>query len=78
MQTLYLKPSFLKANFYKCVLLIIGNFIFAQLAFANIVLPDVNPKYVSIQESNPTRDAGFVVGDILDRTITLTIKKPYQ
>lgn len=39
---------------------------------------DIDPKYVTLQEENPTRDAGYVVGDILERTITLTIKKPYE
>ncbi len=50
----------------------------APAAYADIILPDVNPKYVTIKEQNPERDAGYVVGDILDRTITLTIKKPYE
>ncbi len=49
-----------------------------QPAIADIILPDVNAKYVSIKQENPTRDVGFVVGDVLDRTITLTIKKPYE
>ncbi|MCX7189457.1 MAG: hypothetical protein NTU92_03685 [Methylotenera sp.] len=49
-----------------------------QQAIADIILPDVNAKYVSIKQENPTRDVGFVVGDVLDRTITLTIKKPYE
>ncbi len=50
----------------------------SQQAFADVVLPDINPKYVSIKEDNPTRDAGYVVGDFLERTITLTVKKPYE
>ena len=50
----------------------------AQPALADVILPDINPKYVVLQEENPTRDAGYVVGDILERTITLTIKKPYE
>jgi mxaA protein len=49
-----------------------------QSANADVVLPDINAKYVTIKEDNPTRDAGYVVGDILDRTITLTVKKPYE
>ncbi|MSP86717.1 MAG: hypothetical protein EXR38_01735 [Methylotenera sp.] len=49
-----------------------------QPAIADVILPDVNAKYVSLTQENPTRDAGFVVGDVLNRTITLTIKKPYE
>lgn len=41
-------------------------------------LPDVDPKFVTITETNPTRDAGYVVGDMLDRTVVITIKKPYE
>lgn len=50
-----------------------------QLARADIVpLPDLDPKFYSIQETNPARDAGYVVGDTLDRTLVITIKKPYE
>lgn len=49
-----------------------------NVVWADVILPDVNAKYVSIIEENPSRDAGFVVGDVLDRTITLTVKKPYE
>jgi len=49
-----------------------------QSAVADVVLPDIDAKYVTIKEDNPTRDAGYVVGDILERTITLTVKKPYE
>lgn len=49
-----------------------------QSAVADVVLPDIDAKYVTIIEDNPTRDAGYVVGDILERTITLTVKKPYE
>jgi mxaA protein len=41
-------------------------------------LPTIDPKFVSIQVNNPARDAGYVVGDIIAREITLTIKKPYE
>ena len=50
----------------------------SQPALADVVLPDINAKYVTIKEDNPTRDAGYVVGDLLERTITLTVKKPYE
>lgn len=54
---------------------LIGN---VQPVFADKILPSIDDRYVTIKEDNPTRDAGYVVGDILDRTITLTIKKPYE
>ena len=50
----------------------------AQTAHADLVLPDVDGQYVSLKQENPSRDAGYVVGDVLDRTITLGIKKPYE
>lgn len=47
-------------------------------AVADVVLPSVDPKFVTLVEKNPTRDAGYVVGDVLSRTVTITIKKPYE
>ncbi len=49
-----------------------------QLALADFKLPEIDKKYVSIKLDDPTRDAGYVVGDVLKRHIVLTIKKPYQ
>ena len=49
-----------------------------QEVYADIILPDVAAKYVSLKQINPTRDAGYVVGDVLDRTIILNVKKPYE
>jgi mxaA protein len=40
-------------------------------------LPDVKDGIVSIETIDPVKDIGYVVGDILQRQITLTIKKPY-
>ncbi len=50
----------------------------AGQCFADVILPDVDQKFVSVQEINPSRDAGFVVGDKLQRTMILTVKKPYE
>ncbi len=50
----------------------------ASNAFAEKTLPSINEKYIRVKEVNPTRDAGYVVGDVLNRTITLEIKKPYE
>ena len=40
-------------------------------------LPDVKEGIVSIQTKDPVKDVGYVVGDVVQRQITLTIKKPY-
>lgn len=49
-----------------------------QVAYADFKLPAIDEKFIEIKEVNPTRDAGYVVGDELTRNITLTIKKPYE
>ena len=40
-------------------------------------LPDVKDGIVSIQMIDPVKDVGYTVGDVVQRQITLTIKKPY-
>ncbi len=63
----------------RCFLFLISVICFNHSqVFADAELPSINNKFVKIIEDNPTRDAGFVVGDILTRKITLTIKKPYE
>ncbi len=52
--------------------------IISQQSLADVELPSIDLKYVTIVEGNPTRDAGYVVGDLIDRTITLTVKKPFE
>jgi mxaA protein len=51
---------------------------FAHYVYAEVKLPSVDDQYVELIVADPVRDAGYVVGDILNRKITLTIKKPYQ
>lgn len=50
----------------------------ALCSSADVVLPSVDSKFVSVKEINPSRDAGFVVGDKLKRTMILTVKQPYE
>lgn len=50
----------------------------AGVSLADVVLPDVDHKFVSVKEINPSRDAGYVVGEKLQRTMILTVKKPYE
>lgn len=40
-------------------------------------LPSVKEGIVTLKEVNPQRSVGYTVGDKLERTITLDIKKPY-
>jgi mxaA protein len=51
---------------------------FSIHAQADFKLPEIDAKFITMKEVNPTRDAGFMVGDILSRQITLTIQKPYE
>jgi mxaA protein len=51
---------------------------FSQLIYADVKLPSIDEKYVTLKLEDPARDAGYVVGDILSRKVTITIKKPYQ
>ncbi|MBM3351328.1 MAG: hypothetical protein FJY53_06035 [Betaproteobacteria bacterium] len=64
-------------SYLACLLALLGSLAIQPVA-ADVVLPDVDEKFVILKEDNPTRDAGYVVGDVLERTITLTVKKPYQ
>lgn len=76
----------IKMNFKLPVrhLLLLLSLLVSQLAVPYALaapgdeLPTIDPKFVSIQVKNPARDAGYVVGDIIDREITLTVKKPYE
>jgi mxaA protein len=64
-------------SLFTCLLLAVS--VCAALpASADVTLPNVDNKYVTVKEINPTRDAGYVVGDKLERTIILTVKKPYE
>lgn len=55
-----------------------------SLSLANVYalditrLPDVKEGIVSIQTVDPVKDVGYVIGDVVTRHITLTIKKPYR
>jgi len=51
---------------------------FSHYLYAEVKLPSVDDQFVELTLEDPTRDAGYVVGDILHRKITLSIKKPYQ
>lgn len=51
---------------------------FASVTQADFKIPSIDDQYIALVEENPSRDAGYVVGDKITRTITLTIQKPYE
>jgi mxaA protein len=63
---------------FKLTLFLLTLALCINSALADAPLPDVDPNVVSVEESNPKRDAGYVVGDVLERTLTIHIKKPYE
>lgn len=62
----------------KQALLLIGLALSLVNANADAPLPDLEDGIVSVKEINPTRDAGYVVGDTLERTLVIEIKQPYE
>lgn len=70
----------MKHSAHKLLIVTLSLFsaFFTTHCLGDVVLPDIDPKFVTIVEENPTRDAGYVVGDIVERTVTVTIKHPYQ
>jgi mxaA protein len=69
----------MKARHHLLSLVLAASLLSASLnSVADVILPSVDNKFVSVQEINPTRDAGFFVGDKLQRTMILTVKQPYE
>ena len=40
--------------------------------------PPISESAVKFTIVNPERNAGYLMGDFLDRTVTLEVKKPYK
>ncbi len=59
-------------------LLMLALLSLSQNSLARNELPTIDDQYIQLDIQDPKRDAGYVVGDILDRSITLTVKQPYQ
>ena len=49
-----------------------------SIAQADAPLPTMDTKNIKVAIVEPERDVGYVVGDILQRTVTLEVKKPYE
>ena len=58
-------------------LLLASNASFA-VAEGDVPLPDVPEGVVTLHITEPERDVGYTVGDVLKRVITLEVKKPYS
>jgi mxaA protein len=72
-----MQPSHITRSFF-IQLFTICLMCFSQYIHAEVKLQSVDDQYIDLKVEDPTRDAGYVVGDILSRKITITIKKPYQ
>ena len=59
------------------VFIFLGFLSAAAYALDVTKLPDVKDGIVAIDMVDPVKDVGYVVGDMVTREITLTIKKPY-
>lgn len=61
---------------FMCLLLA-GMTVFG-IAHADTPLPPMNPADIKVSVVDPERDVGYVVGDVLKRTVTLEVKKPFS
>lgn len=50
----------------------------AQAASDEIKVAEIPPDQIVVTTREPERDVGYTVGDILERTITVEVKKPYK
>lgn len=73
-----MQPRYAILNYCYQVLFILCLIGFSHSATAKNEPPAIAEQYISVKVIDPTRDAGYVVGDILKRKVTITIKKPYQ
>jgi mxaA protein len=73
-----MQPSYFIRGYLLHALIILCSMCYSTHIFADSKLPFIDEKYIDVKVEDPTRDAGYVVGDILNRSVTITIKKPYQ
>lgn len=71
-----MKPP-MQLFFIRCLMTLLFTSL-SQLTFADVKLPSIDDQYVNLKLEDPVKDAGYVVGDVLNRKVTITIKKPYQ
>lgn len=73
-----MQPRYTTLSYFYQVLAILCFISFSQHVVAKSELLEIDEQFINVEVVNPTRDAGYVVGDILKRKVTITIKKPYQ
>ncbi len=73
-----MQPRYKTLSYFYQVLAILYFISFSQYVVAKSELPPIDAQYINVEIIDPTRDAGYVVGDILKRKVTITIKRPYQ
>ena len=73
-----MQPSNYIRGFFAHTLALFYLMCFSSHVLAGNKITDVDEKYVDVTIEDPIRDAGYVVGDILNRKVSIIIKKPYQ
>ncbi len=64
--------------FISLLLALLATFNLSVAYAADTPLPPMDAKNIKVSIVEPERDVGYVVGDILQRTVTLEVKKPYE
>lgn len=76
-----MKNAMLRINFSPLLvsLAIIAMLLWQATLYADEQpLPSIDEKLVAMEIQEPTRDSGYTVGDLITRTVTLKVKKPYK
>jgi mxaA protein len=73
-----MQPSYFSRGFLFYAFATLCLTCFSHHILAEVKLPAIDEKYIDVKIEDPVRDAGYVIGDILNRKISITIKKPYQ
>ena len=72
--------TFKNINFKQLIclasMLLVSQYAFA-VAEGDVKLEDVPEGVVTVKTTEPERNVGYTVGDVIHRTITLNVKKPY-
>lgn len=73
-----IKPGYSKHPVFIALLLGVLMAFNLSITYADAPLPPMDAKNIKVSIVEPERDAGYVVGDILQRTVTFEVKKPYE
>jgi mxaA protein len=73
-----MKPSSNQHSLAAALFALFFSLSLIPAALADEPVETVKDGVVTLLEKNPDRSVGYTVGDILERTITLDVKKPYK